>query len=343
MSDNNLPAEAAGPVDDAPIAFSDGVEKLSNLLVDPETDLPEADEEASAGSEATEGDEPEIAIDPEDVDEPEGAEQPDGPQNYEAGRFAADNAKVKLDDGSVISVAELKRNNLFQRDYTKKTTEHANAVKEFETRKSQVDQQAQSLRELAEKITAFGERYLPKPPDAFSGSIDTDPLGYMRYMQQKEAYDEAVAQFNGLKVGNQALSEADRRKASDAAQAALQAEMQTLRTKDPLFTDQSKARAFFEEAVSKGGEWWGLTPDEVGGLTSHKAILILRDAIRYRKAVAKAGETQKQVQAKPILPRAERRGNPGTRISADKQAQTERLRQSGSLEDAAAILKNLSL
>lgn len=343
MSDNNLPGAEPGPVDDAPISFGDGVEKLSNLLADPETDLPEAEEEAKAGDEI-EGEEPEIAIDPEDVETEETAQEADGSDaEIKGGRFAPDNAKVTLDDGTVTTIADLKRGTMFQRDYTKKTTELAEQRKTFEARQSEVDQQAQTLRELAEKITTFSQKYLPKPPEPFTGSVETDPIGYMRHMQSKADYDAALAEFNGLQAGTQVLSEADQRKATEAAQANLMAEMQALKAKDPLFTNEAKARAFFEEAVTKGAEWWGLTPEEVGNTASHKAILILRDAMLYRKAVAKAKDAQKQVQAKPILPKVERRASSGTRISADKQAQTERLRRSGSLDDAVAILKNLPL
>jgi len=124
MSENNPPADA-GTVDDAPLSINEGVENLTSLLADPETDLP-TDQEDEAIAEADDGEDPDVDVS-EDVDPDEAAEDSDGPQDADikGGGFAPDTAKVTLEDGTVISVADLKRNNLFQRDYTRKTQELA--------------------------------------------------------------------------------------------------------------------------------------------------------------------------------------------------------------------------
>jgi hypothetical protein len=76
-------------------------------------------------------------------------------------------------------------------------------------------------------------------------------------------------------------------------------------------------------------------------LRSGKAFQVLRDAVRYRKALAKAPQVEKQVKAKPVVPIGGRRADPNARVSAQKQARSERLRSSGSIEDGIAAILDL--
>lgn len=344
MSIDNLPGEQPGPVDDAPKSEDELISDISDLLDDdPETDPAKGNEDQAKAAPADDGDEPDIDV-TEDVEDEADAEVPDGSQDeIKGGRFAPDSAKVTLADGSVITVSELKRNNLFQRDYTKKTTELAAEREQITARKSEVDQQAQSLTQLAERLTAVAQKYLPKPPDPFTGSVDSDPIGYMRFMQQKAAYDEAMAEFNGIEQGKSQLTEAQQREQAMKAQEANNAEAAQLIERDKYFADPRKVQSFLEEAVSIGGEAWGLSQDDLAGLASHKHFLILRDALRYRKALAKAPKVQEQVRAKPAVAIGGRRADPGTKVSAEKQARSERLRRDGSFQNGVAALMDLDL
>lgn len=344
MSNDNLPAENAGPVDDATKTSAELVDDIADLLEDPSEDLPEDDKAQAKAGETDEGDEPEIEIDPEDVANEDDAADEDGSEaEIKGGRFAPDSAKVTLEDGTVITVAELKRNNLFQRDYTKKTTELSAEREQINARKSEVDQQAQSLAQLAERLTVFSQTYLPKPPEPFQGTPDTDPLGYMRYMQQREQYESAVAAFNGIADGRTQLTAAQQAEQDDRDKQALAAEVEMLRQSDKFFADPGKVNAFFAEAVEKGGKYWGLTREDVEGLRSHKAIRILREAMLYRRAVEKSGSTQKQVEAKPVMVKGGKRADPKARVSSEKTARSERLRRDGSFQSGVAALMDLDL
>src|ERR1043166_1575744 len=100
MSDTN-PAPAAG--NDAPLSFDDGVDALTDVLKDPETDLQQEDQAQDAPEEnEAEGEEPE-AEQTEEAAEENTEQEKDGP-GYESGKFAADTANVRLKDGTVISV-----------------------------------------------------------------------------------------------------------------------------------------------------------------------------------------------------------------------------------------------
>ena len=340
MPIDNLPGAEPGPVDTSAPTEAQLVSDIADLLDDdPETDP--VKEEAQATAE-TDPDEPEVDVS-EDVEDEAEAEDPDGSQEPEikGGRFAPDSAKVTLDDGSVITVADLKRNNLFQRDYTKKTTELAAEREQITSRKSEVDQQAQSLAQLAERLTGFSQKYLPQPPEPFTGTPDTDPIGYMRYMQQKETFEQAVAEFNGIESGKSQLTEAQQRELAEQASQVSSTEVARLVERDKFFADPKNVKTFFDDAVSLGGEAWGLTAEDIGALGSHKAFLVLRDAVRYRKAIAKAAGVKEQVQAKPVVAIGGRRADPKARVTAERNARSERLRTTGSFEAGVAAIEDL--
>lgn len=343
MPIDNLPGVEPGPVDTSAPTESSLIEDIADLLDDdPETDPVEGKEDQATAGAADDGEDPEIDVS-EDVEDEAEADDPDGSQEAEikGGRFAPDSAKVTLEDGSVITVADLKRNNLFQRDYTKKTTELAAEREQITTRKSEVDQQAQSLTQLAERLTVFSQKYLPQPPEPFTGTPATDPLGYMSYMQQREQYEQAVNEFNGIQYGTSQLTEEQQRQQDEQANQAWASEAAALVERDKFFADPKKVQAFFDDAVNIGGEAWGLTRDDIANLRSGKAFQVLRDAVRYRKALAKAPEVQKQVQAKPVVAIGGRRANPNSRVTAEKQARSERLRTTGSFEAGVAAIEDL--
>ena len=90
-------------------------------------------EHAEAGDEATSGDRPRetgeetpLEHDPERPVEAEpdaGSESEDDDEDEAEAddELVADDGKVRLDDGSLVSIAELKKGHLRQADYTKKT------------------------------------------------------------------------------------------------------------------------------------------------------------------------------------------------------------------------------
>src|SRR3954470_24496809 len=142
MSDTN-PAPAAG--NDGPLSFDDGVDALTDVLKDPETDLVEEDQaQEEADDEPAEGEEPEAE---EATDADEKPEEEDGPEVAAGGKFAADTANVRLKDGSVISVQDLKRGFLSQQSFTRGTQENAKERETLASKQAEVEQHARSLQE----------------------------------------------------------------------------------------------------------------------------------------------------------------------------------------------------
>ncbi len=335
MSIDNLPDEK-GPVDDA-MTYDQQVEDISNLLGDPEPD-PAKDEDANAENE----DDPEIELSPEDVADEDSEETDDGSvPEIKGGRFAPDSAKVTLDDGTVTSVAELKRNTLFQRDYTRKTTELSAEREQMQAHVAEVNQRAQSLSQQADYIEWFSQNYLPQAPQP--PSDPNDPVGYLDYVRRKEAYEQVQGTINYFQSQKQQAEYEARQQHEQQSRQEMQSEMQALVSKDKLFADNTKAKAFLEEVAEKGAEWWGVTRQDIGQIRTAKAFLILRDAMRYRKAVAKAPELTKQVSAKPQMVTGGKRAAPGAKVTTQRAARSEALRSTGSFDAGVKSLMDLDL
>ena len=346
MADNNLSASAEPDVTTPAQSYDEQVEDLSNLLGDPETDPVEDDQdEAAAPVEPVEEEEDPLFADDdaedvgtEDADETDGSDEPE----IKGGRFAPDSAKVTLDDGTVITVADLKRNNLFQRDYTKKTTELKAQETEVQTLRSEVDQYAQSLNQSREYLAWYAETHLPKDPGRFAGDPVRDPVAYMQWQQQRDTWLEHQQAYQAFQ---QQKADDDQRKSGETqkqAQARIKREQEALFKAIPVLKDPKKGQEAWNTLVSGATEHYGFPAEEVNGLTDHRFALVLRDALAYRRIKAKASQVPEKLTQKPPV-RPGRRAAPDARESQGRKERSERLRNSGSLEAGIAALQDFDL
>jgi hypothetical protein len=346
MADNNLSGEP-GPDVTTPQTFDENVEDISKLLSDPVTDPAEdAEEEAAAATEpeAVEDDDPlGLDVEAEDVGEAD-EEEPDGSEESEikGGRFAPDTAKVTLDDGSVITVADLKRNNLFQRDYTKKTTELKAKETEVEALKSEVSQQAQSLAQFRDYAAWYAEQNLPKQPAPFTGNRIADPMGYLEWSQKNDEWLAHVEAYNQFQAHKQAEEQSKAGETQKQAEARLARERDALLKAIPVLKDPVKGKQTWEAIVAGAQSEYGITAEEVNTVGDHRMLVALRDALAYRRIKAKAPQVQAQVAAKPAM-KPGKRAPTNAGPSKERAARSEQLRKTGSIDDAVALLSSFNL
>ena len=211
MSDTN-PAQAAGG--DEALSFQDGADAIADVLKDPITDLSEEDqgeqgqtEEAKAEGDKPEGEESEAEATEEKSEEETTEEEQDGPQDYESGKFASDTANVRLKDGTVISVQDLKRGFLAQQSFTRGSQENARERETLASQKTEVEQYARTLQAQRDFILQASQQFLPQPPDEsllVQNSPTYDPI---RYMQEKADYDRKVGSLPQLTYAAKARSD----------------------------------------------------------------------------------------------------------------------------------------
>jgi len=339
MSDTN-PAPAAG--NDAPLSFNDGVNALTDILPDPETDLQGEDQgqqEATEESEA-EGEEPEAEA-TEEATEEEGAEEDkDGP-GYEQGKFAADTANVRLKDGTVISVQDLKRGYLSQSSFTRGTQENAKEREALASQKAEVEQYARTLQEQRDFILQISQQYLPPQPDDSlldQSSPNYDPL---RYMAQRAEYEKKVGSLTKL----QQTAQAEKAR-MDQEQQRQKKEMRDREAKllveaMPELKKPEVYNKFWAEAVETMSEY-GYSTEEMAESLDHRLYPIFRDLAAYRRARKNLPAVKQAVQSKPVLT-GKRRMDPKDKTSREQEARKEHLRKTGDFDAGVRSLADLDL
>lgn len=328
MSNSDLPQ---GTATDEDLTFEDGVNDIADLLGDPETDLEEEDE----AKKAADPDETDDAVDPET--EKDDSEDPDGEkEEYSGGKFAADDAKVRLDDGTFITVAELRRNNLFQRDYTGKTEALKQERVAFEADYARVNDFAKNLAEQREIIADLISRYLPEEP-RFDPN---DPFGYI---EEKAKFDQAQADLNAIRQQRDAQFQNETAKSQLKYQEWVAQQNEIAVQRVPELADPVKKENLFKDFKKYGTDVYNLTDADWKELIDSRYIHILRDAVAYRRLSERKQEIPAKIQGKPPVMKGGARQNPDAAAKQGKENRSARLKQTGSMRDGIAALMDLDL
>lgn len=350
MPDGNLPADA-GTADTTPLSFDQGVSLLNSLEEKSEAATgkappPEEDEEDTppaeqAAAEEDEQDKPEgeepAEEEPED-DTPEW-DKPDKskPDDKAPEGFASPNAKFKLEDGTEVTVADLARNNMFQADYTRKTQAVAQEREVLHQRFAQVQQFEQQLTQQTELTLDILARLIPPEPTAELRS--QDPIGYM---EARAARDDAVRSLQSVYEAQQNARNQTWQQATAAQrQAAVQRQQQeteNLLMKMPQLRDAKKREAFANDIV-KGATEYGFEPRELSDLVDHRYVMMMADAIRYRRSLQNKGQAKQRAETaqRSPVPRPVGTSRPALTNSLSEKKALERLSKTGSMEAAIEL------
>jgi hypothetical protein len=315
------------------MSFDEGVSAIESLLGDvPETDSVEdaKAKPADAVTEAPEGDEDDALLSALD-DGNEGETETSEPV---APAAIPDTATVTLEDGTTISIADLKTNHMFQRVFTKKTEElKAERIALHEEHQRKVSEAENEIRQKREFILENWHLIVPKEPVY----DPNDPVGYIEDMAQ---YQERMKMLNSLAQQKQQEEQKTTEQREAELAEYMAAQKQLLVQKLPHLKDDGKREAFKKDVHEIGGKVYGVTPEEVSQIADARYMQILHDAIAYQKLKAKAATVQKQVVAKPKLVQQQRMA-PQTVQERDRQGRFESLRKSGSIDAAARAIEAL--
>lgn len=291
------------------------LEGLISELTAPDDELPESSDEAA----------PSNAPPPPDAEsdtEPEAADETAQPELYE----------VKVDGSSVkVDLDELKAGYSRQEDYSRKARALAEERRAFETESQTAQQDAeryrQGLKQLTEALASIqGE------PDWEAERKALTPEEFL-----KKRADWTLSQANLEKLQRHQQDEARQSDETRLAQwqKYLRAEQDKLKAAIPEWEDTAKAKAETEQLVSVA-KHYGFSEQEVRGVTDHRAILLLRDAMKYRELHREPNPQRPKIS--PI--KTAKPGTPDRPRPNEKQTQlVERAAKSGRGRDAAAAIE----
>jgi hypothetical protein len=242
----------------------------------------------------------------------------------------------------VISVADLKRNNLFQRDYSKKTEEVARereAVTKAREEFSQLQAQIQQEREYA---LWYLEQNAPQEPKAPTVPSSVDPFAWVQYQEQVQKYNQVVTAWQAMHQGREAEKQRTEQEQKARQDAYLAEQRTNLFEKIPVLKDEKKRQEWFESAYRDTEKYYGIKPEELNNVTDHRFYVALKDALSLRRAKEKAPAVQKEVQSKPMMAQGSgRRPNPEAQAVREISGLRKQLRETGSTDAADAYLAQL--
>lgn len=332
--DTNDDTEAGGDdlsVEQAANAFvkanQTGIQKEQPGTENEDAGANEADDELQE-SEQDESDEAEGDSDDEEQPEDEEGAEP----GSEGGRFVASNGNVKLPDGTVTTVAKLIDGNFRQADYTAKTTQLREKERQTEARISAVQASEQQVNQQREYLSQMLQALTPQPPDP--SLLNEDPIAFMT---QKENYERMVGHLNYVQQQSQLSRQQAERQAATQRNEKSAKEWEILQEKVPELRDQAKAQAVFGD-IQSAGLAAGFSPEELAGTVpyDHRMVLVLRKAAKWDKLQANKPKAVQQVQGRPPVQKSGKRLTPAAQKARQSQDAINRLKQTGSVEDAAA-------
>ena len=289
-----------------------------------ETEVEEADvEDSDEDADDADDDEDEYESDEGDIDSEE----------------LDDQAETKLYpvkiDGEIVNVTLSDLTKGYGGDqFNQKNMRHnAEQRKVMEEALNSLNQQRAQLDQYAQKLSQTG--LMAKPVSPSRELFTNDPLGYLdadlEYREKMELYQ---ADQNQLQHNHQELQKAQ----AEANQANLQYQQEQLKQLIPDFADAKKATKL-KDSLIKHGVKSGFTEAELGSVVDARTLNVLHGDMLWRQSLeGKSNVQAKLKKARPLM----KSGVKKTGESA-KSVETKlmsKLKKSGSVQDAAALLFN---
>ena len=280
----------------------------------------EAEEETEEVLEAEEETEDESEIEDEEVVEEE--------QTFTI-KAAGEEKEVTLD--------ELKKSYQLGSDYTKKTQEVAEQRKVIDQEAKAIiearkvrDEYAQRLKSVEEFLVGSNEN-----KEDLAELKENDPIGYAVKVAEMT---EKKEQLQLLQAEQQRIAQQQNSDRSANMQKYVEQEAYKLTQSLPEFSDKAKGEQIRNDIRSYGKKV-GFTDEELSSVYDSRHVLVLHKAAQWDKLQSSKSGVKKKVAKAPKMVKGGAKVKQNATDRTKKQMQ--RLQQTGSARDAAAIFENL--
>lgn len=249
--------------------------------------------------------------------------------------------KVKVDGQEMeVTLAELRNGYSRTADYTRKATALAEQRKSLESEveaiRAERTQYAQLLPILQQQI----QQQNAAEPD-WDTLYDEDPIEAARLERHwRRTKEEQTQRLAAIQAEQQRLAEEEVKQRNQQMQAVVAAERVKLSEVIPEWKDQEtmmrEAQELREWATSNG-----LTEQDVNSLTQAAHIALIRKAMLYDKGVRNMEKAKQPSKKKARIVRPGSSNSSAKPGSIDIKRASKRLAQTGSVNDAAALLDKL--
>ena len=295
-----------------------------------EEDTQEAEaEEAEVEFEAEETEEVEEAEEEtEDESEIEDEEEVDEEQTFTV-KAAGEEKEVTLD--------ELKKSYQLGSDYTKKTQEVAEQRKVIEQEAKAIIEARQVRDDYSRKLQAVNQFLVGgnQTKEDLTAMKENDPIGYAVKVAEMT---EKKEQLQIVQAEQQRIAQEQNSDREANMQNYVEQEAQKLTQSLPEFSDKAKGEQIRNDIRSYGKKV-GFTDEELSSVYDSRHVLVLHKAAQWDKLQASKSGVKKKVAKAPKMVKGGAKVKQNATDRTKKQMQ--RLQQTGSARDAAAIFENL--
>lgn len=312
------------------------IESAISSIIEPEVveneetiDETESTEEES--TDETEVEDSETEVTDEQSDDTE-YEESDGQDTEEVETSKEPVYTVKIDGTEKqVTLSELKRGYSGQEYVQKGMQEAAQQRKQAEDVYAALLNERQQVAALYQQIQSGQFVSPPQPPSR--ELFDSDPIGYM---EAKLNYDEQLNHWNAQNGQMQQLMAQQSQAQQAARQAYMQQELQSLRNVVPELADPVSASKI-RDSLLETGQAYGYSAEEISQAVDHRAIHVLRDAMKYREIMAgKQAADKKAAKSRKVPVKAGSKRIESKTKQVD--AQKTKLKQTGRIEDAISLM-----
>lgn len=308
-------------------------ERLAALYTAPEEDTADTEVDSQPEEGETEVVEDEVEADADESEEAEDGQTEDEEgeadteeEDDESDDDSGDEPKAIEIDGEKVDIEEVKLGYLRQSDYTRKTQAVAEQRKAAEEERQYY---ASTLNTILSTVGADLERF--NGVDWERAAVENPD----QYTQAKAAYEHSLGLMNGVKAQTE-----------DFVNRAKQAQQETLKAqaKESVAILKTTIPAWSNDLYAQVGEFaqkeLGFKPEEFNNIADHRAIISIYEAMQYRKG--KSVATSKTVKVAPKKTLSSKKASTSNAIVTRKSNQQarDRLRATGKVDDAVALLVN---
>ena len=268
--------------------------------------------------------EEEVTEEEQEDDETEEEEQP----RYKV-KAAGEEKEVTLD--------ELVKGYQLGADYTKKTTEVAEQRKANDAERAAIEEAKYARDTYAQRLQAI-EQFITSqtPQEDLSYLKENDPIGYaVKVAELSEKKD----QLNAIRAEQYRIGQIQQSEQAQAMQQRVAEEAQKLTAILPEFSDPTKGETVRKE-IRNYGKTLGFTDEELSNVYDSRHVVTLHKAMMYDKLQKSKPAITKKVSEAPKMLKSGS-GNTKPNNSETIKKQTQQLRESGRVRDAAALFENL--
>jgi hypothetical protein len=289
-----------------------------------------AAEEAKDAAEADPPTEAESEVDAEEADAEDTTSANESDDVYVDGK-----ARTRLRDGTEVTIGELKKSFDEARDFRRQQSEFDARKQELESRTAHYAQQEQNFASTIQQAISALQNTVPPEPDLLLRQ--NDPIAYA---QLKWAREDKLQEIGRLHQAQQSRAEQTQAEQATQFQERLKQEQTRLYERSPELRDEGKRREFFNDLQATARDY-GFSKGEIDNIHDHRVMLMVKDAIAYRKLqAAKPKAAEKGKAAKPVAKPGERASSNAS-VATKHKALFERAQRTRSIDDVGAVLAEL--